>query len=57
MYDVIHPPPCRESITIGDRRRLRIEYVGTICVIFQGNTDERHTLVNLSYVPGLGFNL
>lgn len=50
-------PPGRESIAIGGRRRLRVEYVRNIDVIFHGYTEERHTLVDISYVPSLGFNL
>ena len=48
------PPPGRETITIGDRRRIKIEYVGNMDVIFHGKTDQRITLIDVAYVPGLG---
>lgn len=57
MYDVRPPPRGREFIMIGDGHRLRAKYVGSIDVIFHEYTDERHTLVHLSFVPGLCFNL
>ena len=56
MYDVRPAPSGRESITIGDGRRLRIEYVGNINITFHEYVDERNTLVDVSYVPGLGLN-
>ena len=42
---------------IGDGRRLRVECVGSIDVTFHSRTDARNTLRDVSYVPGLGFNL
>lgn len=51
------PPPDRESITTGDRRRLRVECVGNVDVVFHEYTDERLTLVDVSYLPSLNFNL
>lgn len=57
VYDLRSLLPGRESKTIGDGRRLRVEYVGNTDVVFHGSTDERLTLVDVFYVPGLGFNL
>ena len=57
MYNVSPPPPGRETITIGDHRRIKVEYIGNMDVIFHGNSDQRITLIVVAYVPGLGFNL
>lgn len=57
MYDIRPPTPGREVITIGDRRRLKGEYIGSLDVAFHGFTDEKTTLANGSYDPCLGFNL
>ena len=57
MYNVRPPPPGRDTITIGDRRRISVEYVGNMDVIFHGKGDQRITLLDVAYVPNLGFNL
>ena len=57
MYNIKSPPPGREVIVIGDGRILRAECVGDIDMIFHGSPDIRHTLRDVFYVPGLGFNL
>ena len=57
MYNARPPPPGRETITIGDRRRISVEYVGNMDVIFHGKSDQRITLIDVAYVPDLGFNL
>ena len=57
MYNASPPPPGRETITIGDRRRISVEYVGNMDVIFHGKGDQRITLIDVAYVPDLGFNL
>ena len=54
MYNVRPPPPGRETITIGDRRRIKIEYIGNMDVIFHGKSDQRITLIDVAYVPDLG---
>ena len=51
------PPPGRETNTIGDRRKIKVEYVGNIDAIFHGQTDERITFIALSYSPDLIFYL
>ena len=57
MYNMSPPPPGRETITIGDRRRISVEYIGNMDVIFHGKSDQRITLIDVAYVPDLGFNL
>ena len=57
IYNVRPPPPGRETITIGDRRKIKVEHIGNMDVIFHGKTDQRITLIDVAYVPGLGFNL
>ena len=34
MYNARPPPPGRETITIGDRRRIKVEYIGNIRMSF-----------------------
>ena len=57
MYNARPPPPGRETITIGDRRRIKVDYIGNIDVILHGKSDQRITLIDVAYVPYLGFNL
>ena len=57
MYNARPPPPDRETITIGDRRRIKVEYIGNMVVIFLEKSDQRITLIDVAYVPDLGFNL
>ena len=57
MYNARPPPPGRETITIRDRRRIKVEYIGNMDVIFHGKKDQRITLIDVAYVPDLGFNL
>ena len=57
MHNVRPPPPGRETITIGDRRRIKVEYIGNMDIIFLGKSDQRITLIDVAYVPDLGFNL
>lgn len=57
MYDIGLPSPGREVITISDRRGLRVGWIESIDIMFHGYTDERATLTDISYIPGLGFNL
>ena len=56
IYNVGPPPPVRETITIGDRRKIKVEYIGDMDVIFHGKNDQRITLIDVAYVPGLEFN-
>ena len=57
IYNVRPPPSGRETITIEDRPRIKVEYIGNMDVIFHGKTDQRITLMDVVYGPGLGFNL
>ena len=57
MYNARPPPPGRETITIGDRPRIKVEYIGNMDVIFHGKSDQRIALIDVAYVPDLGFNL
>ena len=57
MYNARPPPPGRETLTIGDRRRIKVEYIGNMDLIFHGKSDQRITLIDVTYVPDLGFNL
>lgn len=54
MYDIRPPPPDREAITIGDRRRLKVEYIGSMDTEFHGYIDQRISLTDVLYIPGLG---
>lgn len=36
MSDISPPPPSRKAITFGDKRRLRVEYIGSIDIVFHG---------------------
>ena len=56
-YNARPPPPGRETITIGDRRRIKVEYIGSMDVIFHEKTDQRITLTGVAYIPGLKLNL
>ena len=57
MYNARPPPPGREIITIGGRRRIKVEYIRNMDVIFHGKSDQRITLIDVAYVQNLGFNL
>ena len=57
MYNARPPPPGRETITTGNRRRIKVEYIGNMDAIFHEKSDQRITLIDVAYVPDLGFNL
>ena len=57
MYDIIRPTPRREAITIGGKRRLKVECVGNVDIDFHGYTDVGMTLTDISYIRGLSFNM
>ena len=57
MYNARPHPPGRETITIGDRRRIKAEYIGNMDVIFHGKSNQRSTLIDVACVPDLGSNL
>ena len=56
LYYLRPPPPGHEIITIGGRRKLKVECVGNMDVILHGFTDQRIRLIDVSYAPGLEFN-
>ena len=56
MYNARPPPPGRKTITIGVRRRIKVEYIGNMYVLFYGKRDQRITLIDVAYVSDLGFN-
>ena len=57
MYNARPPPPGRGTITIGNRRRIKVEYIGKMDVIFHEKSGQRITSIDVAYVPDLGFNL
>ena len=57
MYNARPPPPGRETIPVEDRWNTKVEYIGNMDVIFHRKTDQRSTLIDVAYGPGLGFNL
>ena len=57
MYNARPPPPGRETIMIGDRRRIKVEYIGNMDALFHGKSDQRITLIDVAYVLDLGFDL
>lgn len=53
MYDLRPPPPGRESITIGYVRKLRVEYLGNIDMVFSrvyGTSGSRSSMFCMSRV-------
>lgn len=54
-YSLRPPPHCRKLMAIGNRPKLRANYVGNVNAGFHGYKDERITLVVVSYVPCLDF--
>ena len=57
LYNLRPPPPGREKIAIGHRKKNKVEHIRNMDVIFHRKTDQRITLIDVAYVPGLGFNL
>ena len=56
IYNVRPPPPRHETSTTEDRRKIKVGHIGNMDVIFHGKTDQRTTLIDVAYVPGLVFN-
>ena len=50
-------PPGRETITIGNRRKIKVEYNVNMDVIVDCETDQKITLIDVAYLPGLRFSL
>ena len=57
MYCMRPPPSGQQEVITSDGTRVRVECVGNIDVVFHGRSDEKITLCDVSYVPGLKFNL
>ena len=49
MYNVRPTPPGRETITIGDRRSIKVEYIDDMNVTFHGKSDQRITLMSRTF--------
>ena len=49
--------PVAKQSRSGDRRRIKVEYIGNKDVIFHGKSDQIITLIDVAYVPDLRFNL
>ena len=47
IYNAMLSPPDRETITIGDHRKIKVEYIGYMDVISHANTDQRITLIDV----------
>ena len=57
MYCGKPPASDQRTVTTSDGTRQRVEYIGNVDVVFHGRSDEPITLCDVSYVPGLRFNL
>ena len=57
MYCMRPPPSGQQEVITSDGTRVRVECVGNIDVVFHGRSDEKIILCDVSYVPGLKFNL
>ena len=51
------PPSDQRGVVTSDGTRLRVEHIGNIDVLFHGRSEEQITLIDVSFVPGLKFNL
>ena len=55
LYYLRPPPLSHETVTIGNRRRIEVEYIGkNVDVVFHGYADQRIPSIDVSYVPGIG---
>ena len=57
IYYVRPSPSDQRKVTTNDGIRQKVEYVGNIDVVFHGRSDEPITLCDVSYIPGLIFNI
>ena len=55
IYNVRPPPRGCGTITIADRWKTKVENIGNMDVYFDGNNNQRITLIDVAYVPGLRF--
>ena len=58
MYDTRPSPPNRFRIILGDgSTKKKVEFIGKIDPFFQSKTKIAATLYDVSFEPGLGFNI
>ena len=57
MYCMRPPHFDQKEVITSDGTRLKVKCVGNIDVIFHGGSDEPITMIDVSYVPDLKFNL
>ena len=57
MYRMRPPHFDQKEVITSDVTRLKVECVGNIDVIFHGRSNEPITMIDVSYVPDLKFNL
>ena len=57
LYNLRPSPPGRETITVEDRQKIQLDYIGNMDVILHGKTDQRITLIDVGYVSSLGYYL
>ena len=57
MYCVRPPPLDQREIITSNGTRLRVDCIGNIDVLFYGRSQEKITLIDVSHVPDLKFNL
>ena len=57
MYCMRPPHFDQKEVITSNGTRLKVECVGNIDVIFHGRSDEPITMIDVSYVPDLKFNL
>ena len=57
MYGTRASSPHRSTIILGDGSIRKVKFVGKLNLVFHSRTDHPVTLHDVSFVPGLGFNL
>ena len=57
VYNKRRPLPAEAFLLIGDGRKLKVECLGSLDVVFHCNDDARVTLESVAVVPGLAFDL
>ena len=57
VYNKRRPLPGEAFLLIGNGRKLKVEWFGSLDVVFHCKDDVRVTLENVAVVPGLAFDL
>ena len=57
MYDTRPPPPHRSRIILGDGSIKKVQFIGKSDLVLHIRTDYSMTLLDVSFVLDLGFNL